>query len=107
MTSTATPIAVVTTVGSKREARRLALAMVEAHLAACAQIEKIDSVYAWKGRIERGKEYRVLLKTTEERYAAIENAIRNLHSYELPAIHAVPFTRISAPYAAWIEENTH
>ena len=44
MTSIATPIAVVTTVGSKREARRLALAMVEAHLAACAQIEKFDRV---------------------------------------------------------------
>lgn len=107
MTAIATPIAVVTTVGSKREARRLALAMVEGHLAACAQIEKIDSVYAWKGRIEHGKEYRVLFKTTEDRYAAIENAIRDLHSYELPALHAVPFAHVSAPYKAWIEQNTH
>ena len=106
MTAIANPIAVVTTVGSKREARRLALAMVENHLASCAQIEKIDSVYAWKNRIEHGKEYRVLFKTTEARYAAIENAIRDLHSYELPAIHAVPFAHVSVPYAAWIEENT-
>lgn len=102
-----TAIAVVTTVGSKKEARRLALVMVESHLAACAQIEKIESVYAWKGRIEHGNEYRVLFKTTEEHYAAIESAIRDLHSYELPAIHALPFEHISAPYRAWIEENTH
>ena len=74
-------------------------------LAACAQVEKIDSVYAWKGKIETGNEYRVLFKTVEARYDAVERVIRELHSYELPAIHAVAVTHISAPYAAWIEEN--
>ena len=100
-----TVIAVVTTVGDKKEARRMARALVEGGLAACAQIERIESVYTWKGRIEHGKEYRVLLKTTEMRYDTVERAIRDLHSYELPAIHAFAFERISAPYAAWIEEN--
>ena len=47
-----TAIAVVTTVASKKEARTIALALVEAKLVACAQISKIDSVYAWKGAIE-------------------------------------------------------
>ncbi|HTE38717.1 MAG TPA: divalent-cation tolerance protein CutA [Reyranella sp.] len=101
-----TAIAVVTTVGDKKEARRMAHALVEAKLAACAQIEKIDSVYAWKGAIENGREYRVLFKTTEARYEAVENAIRDMHSYELPAIYAIPCARIFAPYAAWIEQNT-
>ena len=100
-----TAIAVVTTVGDKKEARRLTHALVEGGLAACAHIEKIESVYTWKGRIEHGKEYRVLFKTIEARYDAVERAIRELHSYELPAIHAVAFAHISAPYAAWIEEN--
>jgi periplasmic divalent cation tolerance protein len=99
-------IAVVTTVGDKKEARRMAHALVEARLAACAQIEKIDSVYAWKGAIEHGKEYRVLFKTTEARYEAVERAIRDMHSYELPAIHAFAFDRIFAPYAAWIESSS-
>ena len=99
------PIAVVTTVGSKKEARRLAHSLVEARLAACAQISRIESVYAWKGTIESGKEYRVLLKTTEESYAAVERAIRELHSYELPAIHAFAFEHVEPAYAAWIEEN--
>ena len=101
-----TALAVFTTVGSKKEARQLANAMVEAKLAACAQVSKIDSVFTWKGRIERGKEYRVLFKTTEARYEQIERAIRSLHSYELPAIHAFAFDHISTPYAEWIEENT-
>ena len=100
-----TAIAVVTTVGSKKEARRLAHELVEARLAACAQISRIESVYAWKGDIETGKEYRVLFKTTMATWPAIEQAIRDLHSYELPAIHAFAFTAIHGPYAQWIEEN--
>ncbi len=80
-----TAIAVVTTVGNRKEARRLARALVEARLAACAHVSRIESVYAWKGAIEQGKEYRVLFKTIEEHYPAAERAIRELHAYELPA----------------------
>ena len=97
-------IAVVTTVASRKEARALARALVEAKLAACAQVSRIESVYAWKGAIESGKEYRVLFKTLEEHYPAVERAIRALHSYELQAIHAFALTHISPDYAAWIED---
>ena len=100
-----TAIAVVTTVASRKEARTLARALVEAKLAACAQISRIESVYPWKGAIEQGKEYRVLFKTLDEHYAAVERAIRELHSYELPAIHAFTMMHVSDAYAAWIEEN--
>lgn len=98
-------IAVVTTVASRKEARVLARALVEGQLAACAQISHIESVYAWKGAIEAGKEYRVLFKTLDEHYPAVERAIRALHSYDLPAIHAFPMVHVSDAYAAWIEEN--
>jgi periplasmic divalent cation tolerance protein len=101
-----TVIAVVTTVGSKKEARTMALALVEAKLAACVQISRIDSVYRWQGKLEHGKEYRLLLKTTEARYDAVESAIRGLHPYELPAIHAFPFAHVSQAYAEWIEAET-
>ena len=101
-----TAIAVVTTVGDKKEACRMAHVLVEAGLAACAQIEKIDSVYAWKGAIEHGKEYRLLFKTTEARYQAVEGAIRDMHPYELPAIYAVSCDHIFSPYAAWIESSS-
>ncbi len=100
-----TAIAVVTTVGSRKEARSLALALVEAKLAACAQISRIESVYPWKGAIEHGKEYRVLFKTLDEHYPAVERAIRELHSYELPAIHAFTMAHIAPAYAAWIEDS--
>jgi periplasmic divalent cation tolerance protein len=100
-----TAIAVVTTVGDKKEARRMAHALVEAKLAACAQISRIESVYAWKGKIESGKEYRVLFKTLEACYPAVERAIRELHSYELPAIHAFAFEHVSKAYVDWIEAS--
>ncbi len=100
-----TVIAVVTTVGNRKEARRLARALVEAKLAACAHVSRIESVYSWKGAIEQGKEYRVLFKTVEDHYPAAERAIRDLHAYELPAIQAFAMTHISPDYAAWIEES--
>ncbi len=58
-------IAVVTTVANRKDARSLARALVEAKLAACAQISRIESVYTWKGTVESGKEYRILLKTLD------------------------------------------
>ena len=99
------PIAVVTTLASRDEARRLALALVERKLAACAQISAIESIYPWKGVIQEEPEFRLLLKTTEQRYAEIEAAIRELHPYDLPAIHAFAFEHVDAAYAEWIAET--
>jgi len=83
----------------------MARVVVDAGLAACFQIEKIDSVYAWKGAIEHGREDRVLIKTTGARYEAVEAMIRDLHSDELPAIYAVTVDRVFAPCAKWIESS--
>lgn len=99
-------IAVVTTVANREEARKLALALVERRLAACAQISEIESVYAWKGTIQQEPEFRVLFKTTDGHYADIARAIRELHAYELPAIHAFGFAHVDPAYAEWIATNT-
>lgn len=99
-------IAVHTTVATQDDARRIASALVERKLAACAQISAIESFYFWKGKVQNEPEWRILFKTTEGQYAAVEAAIRELHSYELPAIHAVAFEHAFAPYAAWIEESS-
>ena len=99
-------IAVITTVGNLGEASRMAHALVERKLAACAQICEIESIFTWKGAVQNEKEFRVLFKTTSEKYESVERAIRELHSYELPAIHAVAFEHVYEPYAAWIETNS-
>ena len=100
------PLAVVTTIGSLDEAQSIARALVERKLAACAQISEIESFYTWQDAVQNEKEFRILFKTTGELYQAVEDAIRALHSYELPAIHAFPFEYVYTPYAEWIENNT-
>ena len=98
-------LAVVTTVDSQQQAQHMAQALVERGLAACAQISEIESFYRWDGAMQHAKEFRVLFKTTGALYEAIERAIRELHTYELPAIHACAIEKIHAPYADWIEHN--
>ena len=97
---------VVTTVGDRDEASRIARTLVERGLAACAQISAIDSFYAWKGAVEHDAEFRILFKVATGSYDAIELAIRELHSYELPAIHAIPVERAWGPYREWVEANS-
>ncbi|TFH48819.1 MAG: divalent-cation tolerance protein CutA [Lysobacterales bacterium] len=99
------PIAVVTTIDSLEAAQAMARALVERKLAACAQISEIESFYTWNDAVQNDREIRVLFKTTSELYQIIENAIRELHSYELPAIHAFAFEHVYAPYAEWIASN--
>jgi len=84
----------------------MARALIERKLAACVQISEIESFYAWDGAVQNEREFRVLLKTTSERYQSVEDAIRELHTYELPAIHAFAFEYVYPPYAAWIESNS-
>jgi periplasmic divalent cation tolerance protein len=99
-------VLVVTTVGTAEDAARLARTLVERGLAACAQISSIESFYAWQGAIEHDAEFRVLFKVARGGYEAVERAIRDLHPYELPAIHAIPVERAWQPYADWVEANS-
>ena len=95
-------IAVVTTVGTRADAHRIARSLVQQNIAACAQISEIESVYRWDGALRHEPECRVLFKTTSDQYAAAEAAIKALHPYELPAIHAFVLEQVSVPYARWI-----
>ena len=101
-----TPWLVVTTVGTAEQARSLAQAMVERRLAACAQITAIESFYRWQGRVEHEPEFRLLFKTRAALYGELEAAIRAIHPYELPAIHAVPTASAYGPYAQWVAAST-
>ncbi len=98
-------LAVITTTATLEEAQRMAHELVERRLATCAQISAIESFYRWEGKVQHDHEYRLLFKTTEERYPEIEQAIRELHSYALPAIFALPVEQAFAEYALWIIES--
>ena len=100
-------VAVVTTVGTRDEARRIGQGLVERRLAACAQISEIESWYRWDGAVQHAPEFRLLLKTTADRVEAVERAVLELHSYAMPAIHAEPLLHVHPPYAAWIEVGSN
>src|SRR5215472_7869193 len=99
-------IVVLMTAASGEEAARLADMLVGSRLAACVQIlPQIESVYHWKGQIQRQPEILVLAKTTHERFAELEREVRALHRYETPEIIALPVTAGSPRYLNWLVEN--
>jgi periplasmic divalent cation tolerance protein len=65
----------------------------------------VSSIYRWKGRVERAKEYLVILKSTRSTFAALEREVMRLHSYDVPEIIALPVVRGSAKYLAWVGES--
>ncbi|MFT3819980.1 MAG: divalent-cation tolerance protein CutA [Rubrivivax sp.] len=85
---------------------RIAAALVQRGLAACAQVSAIESVYTWDDALQQQGEFRLLLKTTARQYPAVEAAIRELHSYELPAIFALPVAQADAAYADWVRRQS-
>lgn len=97
---------VVTTIDDADKARAIAKAIVGQKLAACAQISAIESVYNWDGALQNDAEFRILFKTTDERYADVEAAILELHTYDLPAIFAWEAKHVFEPYAKWVAENS-
>lgn len=96
----------VTTVGSREDAVRIARALVEQHLAACVQVSAIDSVYRWEGRLQLEPELRLVIKTSAARLEQAERAVRDLHPYTLPALHALPLQRVDPAYAEWVARET-
>ena len=92
----------MTPTDSLDEARAIAAALVERKLAACAQISSIQSYYTWDGEVRNDDEFRLLVKTTASRYADVEAAILELHSYDLPAVVAFDITQAFGPYVEWI-----
>jgi periplasmic divalent cation tolerance protein len=99
-------ILVLTTTGSEAEARTIAHALVEQKLAACVNIiPRIQSVFHWQGEIEESEEYLLLVKTTAEHFTKVRDAIKELHSYDLPECIALPVSDGSEPYLKWIESS--
>jgi periplasmic divalent cation tolerance protein len=99
-------ILVYVTAGSAAEAQNLAQALVGEKLAACvSRIPSIQSTYRWQGQIEQSDEELLIIKTRKELFSAIERRVRELHSYSVPEIIAVPLLAGSAGYLGWLGEQ--
>lgn len=93
----------LTTTGSLREARVLARWLLHEKLAACVNvIPQVESHYWWKARVEKGREFLLLIKTSRLHLAALARLIRRHHSYELPELVALPLVWGESRYLAWL-----
>ncbi len=98
---------VITSLPDAETARALAARLVEQRVAACVNIlAPCHSIYRWEGKVEEAEEVPLLIKTTVSRYAALEEAIRAYHPYELPEIVAVPVEKGLPGYLAWVAKET-
>lgn len=99
-----TPRLVFITASGLEEARKLALAILEQHLAACVNlVPGVESHYGWQGKIETATEVLLIIKSSAEQFDALVELIRRLHSYQCPEIVAVTPTEMSSDYRAWWE----
>ena len=98
---------VLTSLPDRAVAERLADELVAKKVAACVNIlAPCRSVYRWKGAVQHDEEHPMLIKTTRERYAALEQVLRAGHPYELPEIIAVPIERGLPAYLEWVAGET-
>ena len=99
-------IQVITTTDSKENAEKIAKTLLELRLAGCVQIiGPINSHYWWEGKIETSQEYLCLIKTKNEVYKKVEDAIKRVHKYSVPEIIACSISYGSQDYLDWLKKE--
>src|SRR5229473_2766874 len=97
---------VLVTCASVAEARRIGRSVVEKKLAACANIlAGVESIYRWKGKVERAREVLVVMKTTAARVRELEREVKRRHSYEVPEFVVLPIVAGSQEYLEWVGKS--
>ena len=96
----------LSTVGSYREATKIADILIRGRLAACVNIiPKVDSVFRWRGAVDHARESLIMIKTDLRNLKRVERAIRKHHSYEVPEMIAWPIKWGHQPYLKWLFDS--
>lgn len=99
-------IVLLITCANRREAHRIADALVAKKHAACVNVvEGVTSLFWWKGKTERAKETLLIVKSKRSRLAALIALVKSLHSYSVPEIIALPIIGGNKDYLRWIDES--
>jgi len=101
------PIVAIITAGSYEEAHKIAEALVQGGKAACVNIvPEASSLFRWRGRVEEAEESLLLVKTRAELFHEVVRVVKEIHSYEVPEIIALPVVDGDADYLAWLAKET-
>lgn len=97
-------IVVLITAGSEEEAHKIAKLLVKKKKAACVNIlPGVDSLFWWKGKMDSARESLLLVKTRASLFPEIVNLVREIHSYEIPEIIALPIIAGNEDYLRWLD----
>ncbi len=100
-------IIVLITASNEEEAAKIARELVGGRLAACVNIIRdIRSIYGWQGKIEDEGEVLMIAKTRRELFQGLQKKVKELHSYSVPEIIALPIVEGSKEYLKWLGEET-
>jgi len=97
---------IMVTASSREEAEKIATTLLERKLIACANIlGPVSSRFWWQGKIDSAEEYMIFMKTKRELFDQVADNVKQLHSYEVPEIIALPIVEGAKPYLEWINSN--
>lgn len=99
-------VLILVTTGGRDDAERIGEALVVEHLAACCNVvPTVASFYYWDGQLQREHEALLIIKTLESLAPAVQDFVRQHHSYELPEILQVAVDGVSSAYLSWLENQ--
>ncbi|MCX8083024.1 MAG: divalent-cation tolerance protein CutA [bacterium] len=99
-------IQIFTATGTRKDAEKIARKLLVDKLAGCVQIFPVLSMYRWKGKVEKSKEYLCIIKTKKGLYKKVEKVIKEMHSYDVPEILVCDIVSGSKDYIDWLEQET-
>jgi periplasmic divalent cation tolerance protein len=99
-------VVVLITAASREEADRIARRLVDDRLAACVNIvPQVRSFFVWEGKLSEEDEVLLVVKSRRARFQHLAAAVRQLHSYRVPEIIALPIVAGSSDYLRWVSES--
>jgi len=99
-------VVIISTFANEESAQGISKKLVDAGLAACANLTPVRSIYTWRGRVEDQGECMVFFKTTRSSAKALKKEIAKLHSYDVPEIVELKMADASKPYLEWLVDST-
>ncbi len=94
------------TVSKRKEAKRIAAAIIKNKAGACVNIvDNIESLFWWQAKVDRAKELLLIVKTKSSKFPKLVKLVESMHSYTVPEIIALPIVKGNKPYLRWIDES--